>query len=112
MLIKERKVNEELRENNKELRMEITENEFRKEKGYKKAYKFLAYIIHDWSNRTWVISKYQNAKEKCKQHETLLKCILTSYGLIMGQLLIDHFSHTLLLTNIIVKIQILLSTHM
>ncbi|CAO3651678.1 unnamed protein product [Cunninghamella blakesleeana] len=39
----------------------------------KKAYQFLAYIIDDWSNRAWVISEYQIAKEKYTQCGTPLK---------------------------------------
>ncbi|KAI9301090.1 hypothetical protein BJ944DRAFT_239544 [Cunninghamella echinulata] len=33
-------------------------------KSRKKAYEFLAYLVADWSNRAWVISEYQIAKEK------------------------------------------------
>ncbi|CAO3653425.1 unnamed protein product [Cunninghamella echinulata] len=41
----------------------------------KKAYKFLAYLVHDWSNRAWVISEYHIAKEKEKSQGTPLKYI-------------------------------------
>ncbi|CAO3649495.1 unnamed protein product [Cunninghamella blakesleeana] len=44
----------------------------------KKAYQYLAYLIFDWSNRAWVISEYQIAKEKYKQHGTPLKYIFVS----------------------------------
>ncbi|CAO3637399.1 unnamed protein product [Cunninghamella blakesleeana] len=40
---------------------------------FKKVYQFLAYHIDVWSNRTWVISEYQIAKEKYKQYGIPLK---------------------------------------
>ncbi|CAO3652142.1 unnamed protein product [Cunninghamella blakesleeana] len=39
----------------------------------KRAYQFLAYLIDGWSNRAWVISEYQIAKEKFQQHGAPLK---------------------------------------
>ncbi|KAI9300972.1 hypothetical protein BJ944DRAFT_14180 [Cunninghamella echinulata] len=41
----------------------------------KKVYEFLAYLTQDWSNRAWVISEYQIAKEKEKSQGTPLKYI-------------------------------------
>ncbi|CAO3637990.1 unnamed protein product [Cunninghamella blakesleeana] len=41
----------------------------------KKIYKYLAYLIDDWSNRAWVISEYHIAKDKYKKHGTPLKYI-------------------------------------
>ncbi|CAO3651670.1 unnamed protein product [Cunninghamella blakesleeana] len=42
-------------------------------KELKKAYSFLAFLIHGWSNRSWVISEYQIAKNKYQQYRTPLK---------------------------------------
>ncbi|KAI9301766.1 hypothetical protein BJ944DRAFT_252056 [Cunninghamella echinulata] len=47
-----------------------TENE-----DVKKAYQYLAYLVHIWSNRTWVISEYYIAKEKQEKYGTPLKYI-------------------------------------
>ncbi|CAO3650375.1 unnamed protein product [Cunninghamella blakesleeana] len=44
----------------------------------KKAYQYLAYLIQDWSNRVWVISEYQIAKEKYDQYGTPLKFMFMS----------------------------------
>ncbi|CAO3651561.1 unnamed protein product [Cunninghamella blakesleeana] len=64
---------------NEELRNEFKEIVFKKEsEELKKVYQFLAYLVYDWSNRAWVISEYQIAKEKYKQNGTLLKYIFIS----------------------------------
>ncbi|CAO3637472.1 unnamed protein product [Cunninghamella blakesleeana] len=44
----------------------------------KKVYQFLAYLIEEWSNRAWVISEYQIAKEKYKKHGIPLKYMFIS----------------------------------
>ncbi|CAO3653395.1 unnamed protein product [Cunninghamella echinulata] len=46
-----------------------------KNEDIRKVYKFLAYLTQDWSNRAWVISEYQIAKEKEKNQGTPLKYI-------------------------------------
>ncbi|CAO3651557.1 unnamed protein product [Cunninghamella blakesleeana] len=66
-LIQKKRINE-----NEELSKEMNEAEL------KKVYQFLAYLIFDWSNRAWVISEHQIAKQKYKQHGTLLKYIFIS----------------------------------
>ncbi|CAO3649886.1 unnamed protein product [Cunninghamella blakesleeana] len=59
---------------NEELRKEIKALAFKKQsEELKKAYQFLAFLIHDWANRVWVISEYQIAKQKYNQHGTPLK---------------------------------------
>ncbi|CAO3651630.1 unnamed protein product [Cunninghamella blakesleeana] len=65
---------------NNELRKERKEMKLKKEskEELKKAYQFLAYLLHDWSNRAWVISEYQIAKLKYRQHGTPLKYIFLS----------------------------------
>ncbi|CAO3637862.1 unnamed protein product [Cunninghamella blakesleeana] len=55
---------------NERLKMEIKEN---KDQEIRKIYQFLAYLIDDWSNRTWVISEYFIAREKYMKYETPLK---------------------------------------
>ncbi|CAO3651972.1 unnamed protein product [Cunninghamella blakesleeana] len=66
-------------EENEELKMDIKEIADAKESNeLSKAYKFLAYLVDDWSNRVWVISEYQIAKEKYQQHGTPLKYIFLS----------------------------------
>ncbi|CAO3651517.1 unnamed protein product [Cunninghamella blakesleeana] len=62
----------------KNLKKEINEIESRKSKKLTKVYRFLAYLIKDWSNRVWVISEYQIAKQKYKQNGTPLKYIFIS----------------------------------
>ncbi|CAO3637367.1 unnamed protein product [Cunninghamella blakesleeana] len=53
---------------------EIKEKEIEQEKEeIKKVYQYLAYLVDDWSNRAWVISEYQIAKEKYMKHGTPLK---------------------------------------
>ncbi|CAO3637974.1 unnamed protein product [Cunninghamella blakesleeana] len=64
----------EIKLNEKEKR----NKEVKKEEELKKAYKFLAYLIDDWSNRAWVISEYHIAKEKYMKHGTPLKYIFIS----------------------------------
>ncbi|CAO3653753.1 unnamed protein product [Cunninghamella echinulata] len=44
----------------------------------KAAYKFLTFLVNDWSDRAWVVSEYQIAKEKCEKHGTPLKYIFLS----------------------------------
>ncbi|KAI9305986.1 hypothetical protein BJ944DRAFT_248594 [Cunninghamella echinulata] len=56
--------------NDKEIQ---TENE-----DIKTAYRFLAYLIEDWSNRAWVISEYHIAKEKDESQGTPLKYIFVN----------------------------------
>ncbi|CAO3652221.1 unnamed protein product [Cunninghamella blakesleeana] len=70
--LKLRKENEELRKENGNLKRRMKEDEL------KKAYQFLAYLLDDWSNRVWVISEYQIAKEKYLQHGTPLKYVFLS----------------------------------
>ncbi|CAO3637174.1 unnamed protein product [Cunninghamella blakesleeana] len=69
------KKNEELKLENKEMR----EGELKQKKNeLKRVYQFLAYLVDDWSNRSWVISEYHIAKEKYKKHGTPLKYIFRS----------------------------------
>ncbi|CAO3651815.1 unnamed protein product [Cunninghamella blakesleeana] len=63
---------DEVIKENEELKKEKKEDELRK------AYQFLAYLLHDWSNRTWVISEYQMAREKYIKYGTPLKYIFIS----------------------------------
>ncbi|CAO3649499.1 unnamed protein product [Cunninghamella blakesleeana] len=44
----------------------------------KRVYQFLAFLIDDWSNRAWVISEYQIAKEKQQKMGTPIKYIFIS----------------------------------
>ncbi|CAO3652884.1 unnamed protein product [Cunninghamella blakesleeana] len=44
----------------------------------KKAYRFLAYLINDWSHRTWVMSEHQIAKENWQENGTPLKFLFLS----------------------------------
>ncbi|CAO3653159.1 unnamed protein product [Cunninghamella echinulata] len=41
----------------------------------KNTFQYLAYLIREWSIRTWVISEYHIAKEKQEKHAIPLKCI-------------------------------------
>ncbi|CAO3652466.1 unnamed protein product [Cunninghamella blakesleeana] len=67
-----RKENEELRKGIEGLKIGKKEDEL------KKVYGFLAYLLNDWSDRVWVISEYQIAKEKYIKHRTPLKYIFVS----------------------------------
>ncbi|CAO3633338.1 unnamed protein product [Cunninghamella echinulata] len=56
-------------------------NNIEKEQGQeevRKAYEFLEYLIEDWSNRVWVISEYNIAKEKNDTLGTPLKYMFLS----------------------------------
>ncbi|CAO3638566.1 unnamed protein product [Cunninghamella blakesleeana] len=57
----------------------------------KKIYQFLAYLIDDWSNRTWVMSEYHIAKEKYIQHGTPLKYIFISLFIYYRAFYLCHF---------------------
>ncbi|CAO3637659.1 unnamed protein product [Cunninghamella blakesleeana] len=62
------------------LKIEIKENKSKQEKDEtKRIYRYLAYLIGDWSNRAWVISEYHIAKQKYKQHGTPLMYIFISF---------------------------------
>ncbi|CAO3650071.1 unnamed protein product [Cunninghamella blakesleeana] len=50
----------------------------KEKEGMKNIYQFLAKLVEDWANRTWVISEYQVAKEKYGQLGTPLKYIFVS----------------------------------
>ncbi|CAO3651730.1 unnamed protein product [Cunninghamella blakesleeana] len=95
-MIKENEVKNEMEELRKEIKKLKKGIEEKKKDELKKAYQFLAYLIEDWSNRVWVISEYQIAKEKYMNHRTPLKYIFTSLlwnenGLIASQ---PFFSYT------------------
>ncbi|CAO3637846.1 unnamed protein product [Cunninghamella blakesleeana] len=71
--------NKKLRIENEGLKMEMKKSKLIQEKNeLKKAYQFLAYLIDDWTNRTWVISESQIAKEKYKKHGIPLKYMFIS----------------------------------
>ncbi|CAO3652018.1 unnamed protein product [Cunninghamella blakesleeana] len=85
------KIKELIKENDElKKEKEIERNQLKQKKDeLKKAYQFLAYLIEDWSNRVWVISEYQIAKEKYEKHGTPLKYTFlsllwnqTAYGII------------------------------
>ncbi|CAO3652009.1 unnamed protein product [Cunninghamella blakesleeana] len=85
------KIKELIKENDElKKEKEIERNQLKQKKDeLKKAYQFLAYLIDDWSNRVWVISEYQIAKEKYEKHGTPLKYTFlsllwnqTAYGII------------------------------
>ncbi|CAO3652098.1 unnamed protein product [Cunninghamella blakesleeana] len=46
----------------------------------KKIYQFLAYLIHDWSNRAWVICEYQIAKQSRTSLKYIFMLIFSSFG--------------------------------
>ncbi|KAI9305904.1 hypothetical protein BJ944DRAFT_287451 [Cunninghamella echinulata] len=58
----------------------------------KMAYKFLTFLVNDWSDRAWVISEYQIAKEKYEKHGTPLKYIFLSLLLPISDLPIPSYS--------------------
>ncbi|CAO3648789.1 unnamed protein product [Cunninghamella echinulata] len=49
--------------------------ELQKIQDIKNAYHYLAFLLEDWSNRAWVISEYQIAREKQNKNATPLKYI-------------------------------------
>ncbi|CAO3651807.1 unnamed protein product [Cunninghamella blakesleeana] len=74
-LLKDKKMVKEIEELKREI--EALKNE-KKEDELKKAYKFLAFLIDDWSNRAWVVSEYQIAREKYMKHGARLKYTFTA----------------------------------
>ncbi|CAO3652478.1 unnamed protein product [Cunninghamella blakesleeana] len=89
------KENDEIRKAVKKLEKEMKVIESNKAKDeIIKSYQFLAHLIDDWSNRTWVISEYFIAKEKYEEDGTPLKYLFLSLWTNNGSLEFrPFFSH-------------------